>query len=189
MSEPIFILEQCETKLFPWSLIEYEHVSKIVGKHSLWFTNISKEEQEVLLEEIGIVKKESVTEMDLKKACILDPFAEKTLSPEDDFDYYVFGGILGDNPPTKKTDELITSKVKWESRNIGKGQFPTDNAFYVVKKITEGKKFSDFKFQDGLTIVIDEGEEVELPFRYVIVDGKPLISAKLLQHITENPGF
>ena len=36
----IYIIEHLEPKIGRWTLIEYAHISKIVGKRSLWFTNI-----------------------------------------------------------------------------------------------------------------------------------------------------
>ena len=37
-----FIIEHLEKKLFEWCLIEYEHISKIVGKNNLIITNVKK---------------------------------------------------------------------------------------------------------------------------------------------------
>ena len=37
-----FIIEHLEPELYDWCLIEYEHISKIVGKENLIFTNINK---------------------------------------------------------------------------------------------------------------------------------------------------
>lgn len=42
-----------------------------------------------------------------QKVCLLDPKAEKDISPEDAelFDAFLFGGILGDDPPRGTTHE------------------------------------------------------------------------------------
>ena len=75
------------------------------------------------------------------------------------------------------------------TRNLGKKQMPTDNAVYVAKQIAGGKRLRDIPFQDELIIPIRKGEEVILPFRYALADGKPLTSKKLLSHIRTRRGF
>jgi ribosome biogenesis SPOUT family RNA methylase Rps3 len=181
----IFIIEHCDDEVYDWSLIEYTHISYLIGKDRVWFTHTANEK----LKEIGTVKPESVTNMDLKKACILDPFAEKTLSPGDDFDYLVFGGILGDNPPTKKTAHFLSSKVTWEKRNLGPEQMATDNAVYTAFLIAGGTPLDKLEFQQDLTIHIHEGEEVMLPYKYIIKDGKPLIAPDLVKRLKEEDEF
>lgn len=44
---------------------------------------------------------ESGKKVDFKRVCLLDLRGEKTLAPEDaqNFDCFLFGGILGDHPP------------------------------------------------------------------------------------------
>ena len=182
-----YILEHCDEELYEWSFLEYKHISEIVGKENLIFYNVSEEK----LKPFGEVHPESVTTVDLKKACILDPLAEKTLSPEDvnNFDQFIFGGILGDDPPTEKTRNLITSKVKWEARNLGKEQMATDNAVFVVKKILEGTSLEKIPFKQEIVIPIAEGEEVILPFKYVLVDGKPLVCDALIHKLKTQEGF
>ena len=70
-----------------------------------------------------------------------------------------------------------------ETRNLGKEQMPTDNAVYAAKLIAEGKRFEDIKFIDTIEIDIQKGLSVELPFRYVNINGKPLISEKLVEFL------
>ena len=188
----LYLLEHLEPKLYKWCFLEYQHISQIVGKDKLLFTNIKTPSQRKKLLPWGKVESKSVTELNLPRACILDPFAQKTLLPEDKhhFDYFIFGGILGDYPMKARTKVELSHKIKAETRNIGKEQFPTDNAFYVVKEIIEHKKhLSDLQFQDELVLPIKEGEELILPFRYVVIQGKPLISPALLHHLKTKKGF
>lgn len=171
-------------KAFKWHLIEYEHISKIVGKENLIFTNVKGKKE--ALAAFGEVKKESIAELCLPNVCVLDPASDKLLTPEDckRFKYLVFGGILGDYPPRERTKELLTCRMKnAETRNLGKEQMPTDNAVYAAKLIAEGTKFEDIKFIDTIEIDIQKGLSVELPFRYVEVNGKPLISEKLVEFL------
>ncbi|MBI4148313.1 hypothetical protein HY490_03415, partial [Candidatus Woesearchaeota archaeon] len=38
---PTFVIEHLEPKVFQWCVLEYRHISQIVGKENLWFTNAS----------------------------------------------------------------------------------------------------------------------------------------------------
>jgi len=188
MKKPIYIIEHLEPKLWEWCLIEYEHISEIAGKDNLWFTNI-KEKDRKKLEKFGKVFSESIKQMRLKNACVLDPEAEKTLSSEDRFRYYIFGGILGDFPPKKRTREELTRFLESETRNIGKEQMSTDNAVYTVREIVNGKNFEDLKFTDNASIEINEFESVDLPYRYNDVKGKPLMSEKIKEYLRKKESF
>ncbi len=185
---PIIIIEHLEPKLWPWCKIEYESISKMIPRKNLWFTNITSE----FLKRFGKVSKKSIKEMPLKKACILDPNARKTLTYDDskNFDYFIIGGILGDYPPKKRTKEEITDKINgMETRNLGKKQFSTDNAVYVLKQIIQGKNLSKMKFQDKLTIKINKIESIDLPYYYPILNRKPRISKKLIKYIKNKKEF
>jgi len=76
--------------------------------------------------------------------------------------------------------------VKGEARNIGQSQFSTDNAVYVTKKIIEGIDLENQEFQDGITIEINEIESTDLPYKYALIDGKPLISEELIEYIKKD---
>jgi ribosome biogenesis SPOUT family RNA methylase Rps3 len=185
-----YIIEHLEPKIYKWCLIEYMHISKIVGKENLIFTNVKSEKQRKQLKEIGTVYSESIKNImsDFKNCCLLDSEAKKELSTDDEFDYLVLGGILGDDPPQKRTMNEL-GMLNLPLRNLGNRQMPTDNAVYVAKQIVDGKNFKNIAFQDDLIIPLKEGEEIILPFRYALVDGKPLISDELLHHIKTKKGF
>ena len=186
----IYIIEHLEPELFEWCLIEYEHISETVGKDNLWFTNIEDEKAKKKLEKFGKVFSESVRDMDLKNSCVLDPESNKTLETSDNFEYYIFGGILGDYPPKKRTKEELTKFiVNAETRNIGKEQMSTDNAVYTVKQIVSGNKFSELKFIDNASIEINEFETVDLPYRYNLVNGGPFMSKKIRNYLIKKKGF
>ncbi|MBU0628389.1 MAG: hypothetical protein KKC75_04310 [Nanoarchaeota archaeon] len=185
----IYVIEHLEPRVWRWCIIEYKHISSFAGKGNLWFTNIKNGSKE--LEKYGKVFRKSVSELGLKRCCVLDPEADKTLQPEDskEFDYFIFGGILGDNPPKKRTKEEITLKIGCESRNIGKEQMSTDNAAYTVKKIVSGKRFNELKFKDKIEIELGKNESVILPYRYNLVDGKPLVSKELVSFLKRRKSF
>lgn len=183
-NKKIFIIEHLEAELWPWCIIEYKHISKIVGKENLWFTNVKKDGYKLV--EFGQIFKKSVKDIKLKNACILDPESDVQLTPENSkpFEFIIFGGILGDNPPKKRTEIELSRFVKnAKTFNLGKEQMSTDNAVYVVKQIIEGRNLIDLKFQDEIEIDINDIESTILPYRYAIVDGKPLISPELIDFL------
>lgn len=186
---PVYIIEHLEPRVWRWCMIEYRHVSKIVGKRNLWFTNIKKCRN---LARYGKVIKKSVSQLNLKGACVLDPEARKTLTPAEakHIKYFIFGGILGDNPPQKRTAKELTNFIKKAVvRNIGKKQFSTDNAVYVVSRISKGVPLSKLKFTDDIEIKINSSESVILPFHYAVINNKPLISKELVTYLKRKKGF
>jgi ribosome biogenesis SPOUT family RNA methylase Rps3 len=183
--QKIFIIEHLEKELWPWCLIEYKHISKLVGKKNLWFTNI-KEKNSSKLEKYGSVFHESVRDLNLKNSCILDPESSIMLTPQNSksIQYFIFGGILGDYPPKKRTKEELTNILpKIKSFNIGKEQMSTDNAVYTVKQIIDGKNLASLKFQNNIEIKINKILSTQLPYKYNLINGKPLISKELTKFI------
>jgi len=189
----IYIIEHLEPEVWEWCVYEYEHISETVGKENLWITNVKEKSHNAEeLVKFGRVLAESVSEMNLKNSCVLDPEASKTLEPEEagKFDYMIFGGILGDYPPRKRTKEELTLKFKnAEARNIGKEQMSTDNAVYAVKQIVEGRKLQDLKFQDELEIKTGKKDSIILPYRYAIAKGKVFASKKVIEYLKNKKGF
>ena len=190
-----FIVEHLEPELYEWCFIEYEHISKIVGKANLIFTNIKSKKDQEKLKKYGKVYGKSISELKIKDICVLSQYSEKTLETKDktNFRYFVFGGILGDNPAQRRTNSIIEnlkkSKTSFETRNLGIKQMPTDAAVYIAKKIIDGKKLSDFKFVDELEIEINGNESINLNFRYVVDNNKVMISNKLIEYLRRKKEF
>lgn len=184
-----------DSELFEWSIIEYEHISEAVGKGNLIFANIKNDKNKKILKKYGNVFGKNTSDLKLKNICILDANAEKTLEASDKnkFDYFVFGGILGDNPPQKRTGQLINSfknkNISSESRNLGKEQMPTDTAVITANKILHGERMEDMKFSDGIEIEISENESVLLPYRYLLINGNPDCSKKLAEYLKKKQEF
>jgi len=190
-----FIIEHLEAELYEWCLIEYQHISEIVGKENLIFTNVKNKNEADKLKKYGAVFEKSISGLNFKNICVLSQYSESELKSNDKnkFQYFVFGGILGDNPAKKRTGAIIKglrkSNMKFEARNLGKKQMPTDNAVFVAKKILEGKKLDEFRFIDEVEIEINENESVTLPFRYVVEDNKLVISEKLVGYLRKRKEF
>ena len=190
-----FVIEHLEPELYPWCLIEYKHISRIVGKKSLIFTNIKTKKEQNKLKKYGKVYGNDITDLKLKNICVLSQYSKKTLTAKDKnkFEYFVFGGILGDNPAKKRTNNIIYQlkkhKIIFDTRNLGKKQMPTDTAVYVAKRILEGKKLRDLRFVDELEIEINENESVTLPFKYVVDKNKLIINEKLVEYLMKRKEF
>jgi len=178
----IFIIEHLEPELYPWCIIEYKHISKIVGKRNLWFTNM-KQKKIKKLKKFGRITTSSVKLLNLKNTCVLDPESPRVLTPKkaSKFNYFIFGGILGDNPPKRRTKPELTKFLpNAESFNIGRKQMSTDNAVYTVKQIIRGIPLKKLRFKDEIEIKINNIESTILPYRYNIIKNKPLIFDELI---------
>jgi ribosome biogenesis SPOUT family RNA methylase Rps3 len=184
---PKYIIEHLEEEVYDWCFLEYKSMSKQVGKESLIITNVKNPKDREKLSEFAETREESVLDMKPENACLLDMDAEKELKPDDKFDFLVFGGILGDYPPQKRTMKFLAD-LKAEKRHLGKEQMATDNAVLTAKMISSGKKLSEIGFIDNPSIEMEEGLDLELPYRFVKINGKPYISEELLLHIKKS-GF
>jgi len=181
-----YIIEHMEPKVYDWCFIEYGHISKIVGKSNLTFTNTSSTK----LKKLGKVTRKSVSELELEAPCLLDPKAPKKLTPNDaeKFKTFIFGGILGDDPPKYRTKDLVYDLGKVPRRHLGKEQMSTDTAVLVTKKIVDGKDLEQIPFSDGIEVNVRKGESVHLPYRYVVDKGVPILAPGLIKLLREK-GF
>lgn len=182
---PRYIIEHLEPEVYDWCMLEYAHIASFVGKENLLFTNVTGSE----LMKLGSVDVHSAKEMSFDNACILDPEAKEELTPETakKFDNFIFGGILGDDPPKARTKEELP--MPYPRYNLGKAQMSTDTAVIVTKMIADGTPLSKLKFQDGYTVEISEGEEVHLPYKYLLVEGKVLFAPGLIELLRNQEEF
>ena len=184
------IVEHLEPELYKWCLIEYKHISQIVRKNSLIFTNIKKKDAKIL-SKFGKVETKTVKELNLKRACILDPLAKQILTPADSklFEYFIFGGILGNEPMEGRTRKEL-SLPGTPRRNLGQKQMSTDTAVLVAHKIiNEQIPFSKLKFKDELEIGIGKKLSTILPYRYLLKKGKVVLAKGLIKHLKTDDSF
>lgn len=187
-----FIIEHLEPFLSKWCLIEYKNISEYVGCENLIITNLPKKDHKKL-SYLAEVHEQSVLTMNLKNTCLLEPQTNRILTPEDDFEYFIFGGILGDHPEQGRTEKYLTSKINssklidTKTRNLGKKQMSTDTAVLVARIIAIDKiPFDKIKFIDEPAIQLKKGkikEEIILPYRYIKENNKPKIAKKLLEYL------
>ncbi len=180
-----YIIEHLEPKVFKWCLLEYRHISEIVGKKNLIFTNVKNGQK--LLKPLGKVLKKSVNDLDLKNVCILDLKPGKTLSKSDKkFDYIILGGILGDHPRRRRTARI---KIKAAKRNLGMKQMSTDTAAYVANGLLKGRRMRDFTFYDGINIELGPKESVHLPYRYVCENNEVVLPGGFIEFLKRKRNF
>lgn len=193
-----YVIEHMEQGFTEWVILEYSTIIKEVGKENLLLTSLpqgttdsdipkellalglqwtSDDVSQAGTEALPIVK---------ERVCLLDPSAEKDLVPgeAEAFDYFVFGGILGDHPPRDRTGEL-RRKYGFEGRRLGSKQMTTDTAVRVTQLIVKDKKpFEDIDFIDYPEFRFNKNEATEMPFRYVLdSNGRPILPEGMLDLI------
>ncbi|KAI1165602.1 SAM-dependent RNA methyltransferase [Nemania serpens] len=122
------------------------------------------------------------------RVCLLDPRADRDISPDDKalFDVFLFGGILGDDPPRDRTGEL---RVKgFEGRRLGPVQMTTDTAVRVTRMVIDEQfTLNMIPYVDNPDLKINEHESTEMPFRYVKGDdGKPVMPEGMMDLIKKD---
>ncbi|KAI1501470.1 SAM-dependent RNA methyltransferase [Biscogniauxia marginata] len=122
------------------------------------------------------------------RVCLLDPQAEKDLNPDDKglFDIFLFGGILGDDPPRDRTSEL--RKKGFAGRRLGPVQMTTDTAVRVTRMVIEEQfTLNKIPYLDFPELRFNEHESTQMPFRYVAgPDGKPVMPEGMLELIKKD---
>ncbi|TFY79860.1 hypothetical protein EWM64_g4153 [Hericium alpestre] len=208
-----------------WVELEYTHMLTFAGSSSsVLFTHLSPSASSSLASSLSAsspsedkARFESHTksvmslmdehEVPLSKVCLLDPKAESELEPEDGdgrFEWFLFGGILGDDPPRDRTAELRV--LGFPSRRLGPVQMTTDTALGVTKIVVEKKIPLDeipyvvclisprhrdepltLVVQDQPTITFNARESVEMPFRYIAdAKGEPRLPPGMKEHLQED---
>lgn len=177
--KPKIVIEHLMDRLWRWLYIEYIHSIKLVP--DVLITNLPKKYHKLF--PIKNVSEHSVSEIYPEdKLIILDPQARYMLTPNliKRDNIIVIGGILGVHPPLGRTMKYLTLRLKSaRAYNIGRRQLSIDGCIYVVKKLIEGYYISEIEFIDNYKIITEYGSEITLPFRYPLVDSKPLLSPDL----------
>ncbi|EGW33457.1 uncharacterized protein SPAPADRAFT_60809 [Spathaspora passalidarum NRRL Y-27907] len=190
-----YIIEHMEEGFSEWVVLEYSQIIRDIGKENLVLTSlppstIEKDIPQQLLD-LGLqwTTEECVDidgGIDKTRVCLLDPGATVDLTPEDKskFDYFVFGGILGQHPKIDRTG-ILRKKYGFAGRRLGALQMTTDTAIRTTQRIIEnGVKFEDIKFLDYPEIKYNKYESTEMPFRYIVDNkGEPILPEGMLELI------
>ncbi|KAK4191505.1 hypothetical protein QBC35DRAFT_512601 [Podospora australis] len=182
-----YIVEHLDEELGPWSELEYIAIAKESQQAGSKFFLSSLPPAFKVPEALAAIPAftaenrgvEELYEGQKSRVCLLDPAGKSDLAPEDGdkFDVFLFGGILGDDPPRDRTSEL--RKKGFEGRRLGPVQMTTDTAVRVTRLVVEGKTpLKDIEYLDHPELKFNEHESTEMPFRYVKgEDGKPIMPA------------
>ncbi|UNI20708.1 hypothetical protein JDV02_006774 [Purpureocillium takamizusanense] len=140
-----FIVEHLDPELGPWSELEYAAIASETrdsnGRFILSSLPPAFRVPEALSGNAAFTaERRGVEELyaaNKSRVCLLDPAAAKDLAPEDGetFDAFLFGGILGDDPPRDRTSEL--RKKGFEGRRLGPKQMTTDTAVRVTRMVVQ----------------------------------------------------
>jgi ribosome biogenesis SPOUT family RNA methylase Rps3 len=108
--KPTIIVEHLDPELEDWQALEYKCIAQECSSSGFHFLlsgvhSVSEISKQLSLPASNLTS-ESVESLynngtPRQRVCLLDPKGEKDLSPEDGelFDVFLFGGILGDDPP------------------------------------------------------------------------------------------
>ncbi|RCK54889.1 Protein arginine N-methyltransferase SFM1 [Candida viswanathii] len=191
-----YVIEHMEEGFSEWVILEYSQIIRDIGAANLILTSLppgttSADIPQRLLD-LGLqwTTKECVEleagGLDASKVCLLDPAAETDLTPldKDQFEYFVFGGILGSHPRIDRTG-ILRKKYGFSGRRLGALQMTTDTAIRTTQKIIEdGVKFEEIGFLDYPEIKYNKYESTEMPFRYVVDEkGDPILPEGMLKLI------
>ncbi|RYO96665.1 hypothetical protein DL765_011527 [Monosporascus sp. GIB2] len=191
-----YIVEHLDPELGPWSELEYACIARETqagsasapggGASTFCLSSLppSLEVPEALLARSPAFRAETRGVEDLypgpedkRRVCLLDPQAERDLCPEDAqvFEAFLFGGILGDDPPRDRTSEL--RKKGFEGRRLGPVQMTTDTAVRVTRMVVEEQyTLNAIPYVDFPELKFNEHESTQMPFRYVKgPDGQPIM--------------
>jgi len=190
-----YIVEHLDEELEEWSSLEYKAIAEEshASGSDFWLTSVPQTLKlpEPLASTKGLqVHHQSVEEIcsDRKdKVCLLDPSASEDLTPEDGdrFEVFLFGGILGADPPLDRT--AILRNKGFEGRRLGKPQMTTDTAVRVTRTVVQDRvPLQEIPYVDWPEIKINKHESTEMPFRYVKDSGGQPIMPKGMVDLIKN---
>ncbi|OCL01842.1 DUF431-domain-containing protein [Glonium stellatum] len=192
----IFVVEHLDPELEAWSSLEYSAIASECSATGAKFLLSSVPEQLELPENLQQAKGLNIEHRSIEtvfadqkdRVCLLDPAASKELSPEDGdrFHVFLFGGILGDDPPRDRTSEL--RKKGYEGRRLGPVQMTTDTAVRVTRMIVQDRvPLEAIPYIDHPELKINKHESTEMPFRYVKgKDGQPIMPEGMVDLIKKD---
>ncbi|KAL8644774.1 MAG: hypothetical protein Q9226_007602 [Calogaya cf. arnoldii] len=147
VSMKIYVVEHLDPECGPWSTLEYITIAKESTDAGAMFCLSSAPIDLEIPESVMTIRGFNVDHRSVEdvyqdrkdRVCLLDPAAKEELQPADAhaFDIFVFGGILGDDPPRDRTSEL--RKKGFTGRRLGPIQMTTDTAVRVTRMVIQGQ--------------------------------------------------
>ncbi|KAL4946203.1 hypothetical protein BDV06DRAFT_182951 [Aspergillus oleicola] len=190
------VVEHLDPELGAWSALEYACIAREAHASSSKFLLSSVPEALQMPDDLAATKGLEVEHRSVEevfadrrsKVCLLDPSAKTELSPADGdtFEVFLFGGILGDDPPRDRTSEL--RKKGYEGRRLGPVQMTTDTAVRVTRMVVHDRvPLEEIQYVDHPEIVINDHERTEMPFRYVKdSNGEPIMPKGMVELIKKD---
>ncbi|KAF2872488.1 SAM-dependent RNA methyltransferase [Massariosphaeria phaeospora] len=191
-----FVVEHLDPELEEWSSCEYYTIASECHATGAQFLLSSVSPTLKLSEKLQRAKGLNVETRSVEdiyadkkdKVCLLDPAASKDLNPQDGdmFDIFLFGGILGDDPPRDRTSEL--RKKGYEGRRLGPVQMSTDTAVRVTRMVVQDRiPVEKIPYIDSPELIINKNESTEMPYRYVKGnDGQPIMPEGMMDLIIKD---
>ncbi|KAK3074728.1 hypothetical protein LTR53_002603 [Teratosphaeriaceae sp. CCFEE 6253] len=203
----IFVVEHLDPELEAWQTLEYRCIYQECKDSGADFILSGVADalgvQKQLALPTDVVQQRSIETLysspgARQRVCLLDPKGERDIGPDDGdlFDVFLFGGILGDDPPRDRTGELRSKG--FPGRRLGPEQMTTDTAARVTRIVVqEGKRLDEIPFVDRPDIELPEtangdgaghpNESVSMPFKYVKgSDGKPVMPEGMLKLLVDD---
>ncbi len=185
----LFVIENLEPKLSEWLYIEYSSSARILGD-DLLITNVRKPAEFRRLARVARVERKRAQQLFRHEAVVLlDPLAEEELTPADlgGDSVILIGGILGNDPPIGRTQELLTRNFSGAKvRHIGEHQFSIDGAAYLAKQVSRGRAVAEVPIQVGVELKLARGYSNFLPYAFPLVRGRPMVSPKLVAYLKKH---
>ncbi|KAL5120171.1 hypothetical protein ACEQ8H_001997 [Pleosporales sp. CAS-2024a] len=191
-----FVVEHLDPELEAWSSLEYRTIANESHASGATFLLSSVPTALKLPEHLQAAPGFHVDNRGIEdiyadnkaRVCLLDPAAATDLSPDDGdaFDIFLFGGILGDDPPRDRTSEL--RKKGYQGRRLGPVQMTTDTAVRVTRLVVQDKiPVDQIAFVDHPELKINKNESTQMPFRYVMgEDGRPIMPEGMVELIIKD---
>ncbi|KAF2745606.1 DUF431-domain-containing protein [Sporormia fimetaria CBS 119925] len=191
-----YVVEHLDPELEEWSALEYANIAAECHASGAQFLLSSVPESLQLPEKLQKAKGLSVERRGVEeifaaqkdRVCLLDPAASQELSPADGdaFDVFLFGGILGDDPPRDRTSEL--RQKGYQGRRLGPVQMTTDTAARVTRIVAQDKIPVDkIDYIDHPEIQVSKNESTQMPFRYVKDSkGEPIMPEGMMDLIKKD---
>lgn len=173
-------------------MLEYKRIAQSIAPNKLLLTNFPFEipaEWDNEVKAVVSTDPRSIVDLPFAKnrICLLDSESPTLLTPSDgsEFDYFLFGGILGNVDEFDMDKTRLLRVHEFPTRNLGNVQMSTDTAAICAKMIVIDKNsFETIPFIDRPEISIDDCEKVIMNFRYICGDnGEPLMSPEILELI------
>jgi len=194
----LYVIEHMEEELSDWVICEYKRMVRDVGAENLVFTNMKPGVNCPEYKEIEFlhgcklvpVPFESFYTGSKARTCLLDEKAKKILCPSDqgEFDYFLFGGILGnvDDMDMDRTKELRVHA--YATRHLGKEQMTTPTALDVTFRVLDKQQaIESMQFVDRPEFDISDQESLMMPFKYLAnTSNEPIMAEGILDLLKQD---